>query len=73
VPTLVVHYRGDLFTRLSEVETLRDAAGTADFSLVIVGQADHYGRRINPDGSLGARTSEGTDAAVSWLRKRFAL
>jgi pimeloyl-ACP methyl ester carboxylesterase len=73
VPTLVVHYRGDLFTRLSEVETLRHAAGTADFSLVMVGQADHYGRRINQDGSLGARTSEGTDAAVCWLRKRFAL
>jgi pimeloyl-ACP methyl ester carboxylesterase len=73
VPTLVVHYRGDLFTRLPEVETLRHAAGTADFSLVIVGQADHYGRRINPDGSMGARTGEGTDAAVSWLGKRFAL
>ena len=73
VPTLVVHYRGDLFTRLSEIEALRDAAGTGDFSLVVVGQADHYGRRINPDGSLGARTSEGTDAAVAWLRKRFAL
>jgi pimeloyl-ACP methyl ester carboxylesterase len=73
VPTLVVHYRGDLFTRLSEAEKLRHAAGTADFSLVIVGGADHYGRRINPDGSVGARTTEGTDAAVSWLRKRFAL
>jgi hypothetical protein len=47
--------------------------GRGGFSLVMVGQADHYGRRVNRDRSPGARTSEGTDAAVSWLRKRFAL
>jgi pimeloyl-ACP methyl ester carboxylesterase len=72
VPTLVVHYAGDPFTRLSEVEQVEKATGAKDFRLRHVRHADHYGRTINPDGSAGPRTREGTDAVVAWVRERFA-
>jgi hypothetical protein len=72
-PALVVHYAGDLFTRLGEAAQVGQAAGMSDFRLMVVRRADHYGRRINPDNSLGARVTEGTAAAVSWIAERFSL
>lgn len=71
-PLLVVHYCGDVITRLSEVERFFGACPSSDKKLVHVRHADHYGFSLAPDGTRGERTSEGTEAVVSWMRERFA-
>jgi pimeloyl-ACP methyl ester carboxylesterase len=72
-PLLVVHYVGDVITRLSEVERFFAAAASQDKQLVKVRHADHYGFTIKPDGTRGDRSQEGTDAVVSWMRGRFLV
>jgi pimeloyl-ACP methyl ester carboxylesterase len=71
VPTLIVHYAGDIFCRLADARALADACGAADKELVILGHADHYGRQIAADGKLGPRLAAGPDAVVRWLASRF--
>jgi len=71
VPTLVVHYAGDVITRLSEASSFVSSSAAADKSMVTVRRADHYGFTINPDGSRSGRTAEGTAAVVNWLGDRF--
>jgi hypothetical protein len=71
VPTLVVHYAGDIFTRLGEIRDLEKVTAAQDFELAVMRRTDHYGRRLNDDGSIGVRSSEGTAAAVEWISKRF--
>jgi pimeloyl-ACP methyl ester carboxylesterase len=73
VPTLLVHYAGDVFSRLNDAHRMADAAGAADKELVVVRHADHYGRRINPDGTVGDRLTDGTRAVGEWLGARFGL
>jgi pimeloyl-ACP methyl ester carboxylesterase len=70
-PLLVVHYMGDVITRLSEVEGFFNAAAATDKQIVKIRHADHYGFQIRPDGSKGERTSEGTGAVVEWMQERF--
>jgi hypothetical protein len=70
-PLCVVHYAGDVITHLSEATAIVEASGATDKQLEVVRHADHYGFIINPDGSGGPRTTEGTDAVVSWMRDRF--
>ena len=71
-PLLLVHYAGDVITHVSEAEAILAAAGATDKQFVKVRGADHYGFVIHPDGSGGARTTEGTDAVTAWMRDRFA-
>jgi hypothetical protein len=73
VPTFLVHYAGDMFTRLSEIRGVEKFTAAQDFDLTVVPRTDHYGRTINEDGSIGARSKEGTTAAVKWIAERFAL
>jgi pimeloyl-ACP methyl ester carboxylesterase len=69
-PVLIVHYAGDVATRLSEVEAMRDQAATDDATLVVIREADHYGNFMNGPNE-GQRSPEGTDAIVSWALERF--
>jgi hypothetical protein len=72
-PLLVVHYMGDVITRVREAEAFFAASAARDKQLVKVRHADHYGYQIAPDGTKGDRSLEGTDAAVAWVRDRFPL
>jgi hypothetical protein len=72
-PLLVVHYMGDVITRVSEAEDFFAASAAADKHLVKVRHADHYGFQIGPDGTKGDRSAEGTNAVVSWMRERFPV
>jgi pimeloyl-ACP methyl ester carboxylesterase len=72
VPTLLVHYAGDEFTRMAAIHEIKDVAASADFELHVVRRADHYGRLLKDDGSIGDRSPEGTAIAVRWLLERFA-
>jgi pimeloyl-ACP methyl ester carboxylesterase len=69
-PLLVVHYAGDVATRLSEVEAMRDLSATEDATLVVIRDADHYGNFMSGPRE-GQRSPEGTDAIVSWALERF--
>jgi pimeloyl-ACP methyl ester carboxylesterase len=71
VPTLIVHYAGDTFTRTHEIERARAGSAADDVELSVVAHTDHYGRSITSDGQLGPRRTDGTDAAITWLRQRF--
>ncbi len=72
-PLLVVHYAGDAATRLSEVHRFIDASASLDKELVLVRHADHWGFVITGPHQRGGRTTEGTDAVVSWMQSRFPL
>jgi hypothetical protein len=71
VPTFFVHYAGDIFVRMTDFRQMVAAAGAADVSSTVVPHADHYGREIRDDGSLGARVTTGTAAVRDWLLERF--
>jgi pimeloyl-ACP methyl ester carboxylesterase len=73
VPTLFVHYAGDIFSRLADARRLADACSAGDSSLVVVRRADHYGREIRRDGTFGPRTTEGTRSVVDWLAPRVGV
>ncbi len=70
-PLLFVHYAGDEGLRMSEAEAIVKGSAATDKELVVVRHADHYGRVINPDGSIGTQTTEGTRAIVDWITARF--
>lgn len=69
-PTLIVHYAGDVYTRMRDARALGQAAATDDKTFVLVRRADHYGRPIG-DTSSPDRVSEGTDAVVTWMTSHF--
>jgi pimeloyl-ACP methyl ester carboxylesterase len=71
VPSLFVHYAGDIFVRLGDLREMEAASGAPDKKVVVVRTTDHYGREILPDGTLGARVTDGTAAACDWLLERF--
>lgn len=70
-PTLVVHYAGDVYTRMRDASAIVDASAAADKTFVVVRGADHYGKPIRDGAAGGQRVSEGTDAIVSWMTGRF--
>jgi pimeloyl-ACP methyl ester carboxylesterase len=72
-PLLVVHYLGDVITRVSEVEGFFEASAATDKQLVKVRHADHYGYQIGPDVTKAGRSAEGTGAVVTWMRERFPV
>ena len=72
-PLLIVHYAGDVITHIAEAQAMLEASAASDKRLHIVRGADHYGFAVNPDGSGGPRTTEGTDQVVSWMKVRFPL
>jgi pimeloyl-ACP methyl ester carboxylesterase len=72
-PLLVVHYLGDVITRVSEVEGFFEASAASDKQLVKVRHADHYGYRIGSDVTKADRSTEGTGAVVTWMRDRFPV
>jgi pimeloyl-ACP methyl ester carboxylesterase len=72
-PLLVVHYAGDVATRISEVERIVDLSGSKDKELVLIPNADHWGYTITGPHQRGPRSTAGTDAVVSWLRDRLPL
>jgi hypothetical protein len=71
VPTILVHYAADIFTRLGELAEMEAASGAADKTVTIIRYTDHYGRRVAPDGSLGERVLDGTHAVSDWMQERF--
>jgi hypothetical protein len=71
VPTFFVHYAGDIFVRMTDLRQMIASAGAADVSSAVIPRADHYGREIRADGSLGARVAEGTAAVRDWVLERF--
>jgi hypothetical protein len=71
VPTFFVHYAGDIFVRMTDLRQMITSAGAADVSSTVIPHADHYGREIKDDGSLGARVTGGTAAVRDWLLERF--
>jgi hypothetical protein len=71
VPTFFVHYAGDVFVRMADLRHMMSVAGAEDVSFTVVGGADHYGREIARDGSLGERVTAGTGAVCEWLLERF--
>jgi pimeloyl-ACP methyl ester carboxylesterase len=70
-PLLIVHYAGDVGTRISEVQAMIKASASVDKQLHVVRQADHYGFAIVDGVSTTRRVSDGTDKVVSWMRERF--
>jgi hypothetical protein len=72
-PLLVVHYMGDVITRVSEAEEFVAASPADDKQMAKVRHADHYGFALGPDGTRGARTTAGTDIVTAWMRDRFPL
>ncbi|MDX6231903.1 MAG: hypothetical protein QOH68_871 [Nocardioidaceae bacterium] len=72
VPFILVHYSGDAGLRLSEAQSILDASASEDKEMVVVRHADHYGRVILDDSTVGGQTTEGTAAIVDWATLRFA-
>jgi hypothetical protein len=72
-PLLVVHYMGDVITRVSEAEGFVAASPSDHKRLVKVRHADHYGFVVNRDGTRGERTAEGTDIVAAWMGDHFAI
>ncbi len=70
-PLLIVHYAGDQGLRMSEAHAIHDASPAPDKEFVLVRHADHYARVIRPEESAGQHTTEGTQAIVDWVTKRF--
>jgi pimeloyl-ACP methyl ester carboxylesterase len=70
-PTLVVHYAGDVYTRIRDARALCEAAATDDKTFVVVRHADHYGRPIEGGASSADRVTEGTAAVVEWMTSRY--
>ena len=70
-PLLLVHYAGDACTRMSEARAMFEASAASDKHMVVVHGTDHYGYPILGPLERGERTSEGTDAIVEWVSKRF--
>jgi hypothetical protein len=70
-PTLVVHYAGDVYTRLRDARAIFDASAAPDKRYVVVRHADHYGKPIRGGTAGEHRMSEGTDAVVNWMAERF--
>lgn len=70
-PLVVVHYAGDPGTRIHEARSIVEASPAVDKSFMLVRGADHYGFRILGPHRRGPRVSEGTDAVVAWMLKRF--
>jgi hypothetical protein len=66
-----VHYAGDVYTRMQDARAIVDASAAADKTLVVVRNADHYGKPIRDGAAGGQRIAEGTDAVVSWMTGRF--
>lgn len=72
-PLLVIHYAGDVGTRLCEAQQMIERSGSADKTLHIVRGANHYGFEIKADGSNGERSSEAKKVIRSWLLDRCPL
>lgn len=72
-PTLVVHYAGDVYTRLNEARKIFESCAADDSTFVVVPHADHYGKEIVAGKSGQRRVSEGVDAVVKWMSERFPL
>jgi len=72
-PLLVVHYAGDCGTRMSDARDMVERSASADKTLHVVRNADHYGFVYERDGAVGARTWEGANKAVEWVQERFPL
>jgi pimeloyl-ACP methyl ester carboxylesterase len=72
VPTLIVHYNADIFTRRSELAEIEASSAAGDKTTIVVHKADHYGRAITPEGSLGTRVPDGPQAVVRWIADRFS-
>jgi pimeloyl-ACP methyl ester carboxylesterase len=72
-PLLIVHYRGDSGTRLSEVREMLARSGSANKQLHQVEKVDHYSFAILPDGTFGPRSTKGTDKVVSWMQEHFPV
>jgi pimeloyl-ACP methyl ester carboxylesterase len=71
VPMIMVHYSGDQGVRLSEARALFDNCASSDKEYLVIPGADHYGRTIQKDGTLGPQTTDGTQAIVDWATARF--
>ncbi len=71
-PLLTVHYLGDNITQMSKVRSSFDAAKSAVKDLVLIPKADHFGFPINPDGTSGPRTTQGTEAVTTWLHDHYS-
>jgi len=72
-PTLIVHYAGDIYTRMRGAQAIFDASGAADKTFIVVRHADHYGKPIRGGTAGPARVSAGTDAILAWMAARFPL
>lgn len=70
-PLLIVHYSGDCGTRMSEARAMFAASPAADKTFELVEGIDHYGLRINADGSKGERVWQGTELVIDWVKARF--
>jgi pimeloyl-ACP methyl ester carboxylesterase len=71
IPMIMVHYSGDQGVRLSEAKALFDGCASDDKEYVVIPAADHYGRTIQDDGTLGRQTTDGTRAIVDWSTAHF--
>lgn len=72
-PLLMVHYLGDGITQMSKVRSTFAAAKSPVKDLFLVPHADHFGYIINPDGTAGPRTDQGTTAVTTWLHDQFSF
>jgi pimeloyl-ACP methyl ester carboxylesterase len=72
-PLLIVHYAGDVGTRMSEVRAMIERSGSTDKQLHIVRHADHYGFAIVDGVSTHRRLTEGTDKVAAWMREHFPV
>ena len=72
-PLLMVHFRGDWCTRLAEIKDLFDTITSSDKELTIIRHQDHLSMPILPDCGRAPQSSEGFDAMVLWLQKRFPV
>lgn len=72
-PQLVVHYAGDCGARMSDVEAMHQHARASDKQFRTVGMTDHFGFKLNKDGSVGSRATEGTQAVIDWALERFDI
>jgi hypothetical protein len=72
-PLLIVHYAGDVGTRMSEVNAMLKRSASADKQLHIVRYADHYGFAIVEGVSTSRRLTGATDKVVTWMREHFPV
>lgn len=73
-PVIIVHYAGDGTTQVAEARQMFDNSAASDKSFELIRNTDHYSFKITgPQQRDPVRSTEGCEAVVAWMEKRFPV